>query len=442
MKNLYLRNVATLALGGWAASSFAQETGSISYAPYGAVPLPAALLVPLSLLLAALGVRFLGKNGHTSAAKTLLLAGGAMTLISNGALVRDVTAITFEMSNPSGGSVDAPLGLQAYPNTSGVPLLITGVTPPSHCGSENVTNTCVTGLEVPPGGQCETSFNSCTPVVSISASAAGEESANPTNASFTLTRTGDTAAALTVNFSLAGSATIDSDYTVASPTSVTFAAGEASATIDISVLDDQDYDPLETVELTLSSSADYDLGAISQQSLEITALDKRLYVTDINTRTLGDLRVAGDTTSATGTAGADAICNSDTLVPSGGEFKAVLASSDRSAIPQVDWVLQAGYKYFKSYNGSQTFLSQADADALLEFPLTQSPGSQIGVRVWTGMYGDWTASGLNCSDWTNAVSTGKATVGGAAKNNSGILYVARADLNCSSSVAALICAEQ
>src|SRR5204863_14943 len=67
---------------------------------------------------------------------------------------------------------------------------------------------------------------------------------------FTVTRTGDTTAALTVNYSVAGTATAGGDYTALSG-SVTIPVGQASATITVAVLDDDSAEAAETVIATL-----------------------------------------------------------------------------------------------------------------------------------------------------------------------------------------------
>lgn len=62
-----------------------------------------------------------------------------------------------------------------------------------------------------------------------------------------------TGAAITLNYSVGGSATPDSDYTALSGT-VDIPSGQQSATIDVIPLDDILEDPAETVEVTLTSS--------------------------------------------------------------------------------------------------------------------------------------------------------------------------------------------
>lgn len=87
-------------------------------------------------------------------------------------------------------------------------------------------------------------------------------------ASFTFTRTGDTSGALTVSYTVAGSATAGSDYT-SLPGTVPFADGETTASVSISSLEDATAEPVETVVLTLSSGSDYSAGAAGSATVTI-----------------------------------------------------------------------------------------------------------------------------------------------------------------------------
>ena len=65
---------------------------------------------------------------------------------------------------------------------------------------------------------------------------------------------------LTVNFTVGGTATSGSDYT-AIGTTVTFAAGSATATKTVSVIDDSLVEGDETVMVTLASGTGYTVGS-------------------------------------------------------------------------------------------------------------------------------------------------------------------------------------
>ncbi len=115
------------------------------------------------------------------------------------------------------------------------------------------------------------------PTVTVSATdaIAGEPADNGT---FTFTRTGSTAAALTVNFTVGGTATSGTDYT-ALGTSVTIPAGQASATKTVTVIDDTNNESTETVIVTLASNAAYSIGSPSSDTVNIADCDCSSVVT-------------------------------------------------------------------------------------------------------------------------------------------------------------------
>ena len=89
---------------------------------------------------------------------------------------------------------------------------------------------------------------------------------------FTVTRTGSTAAALTVNYAIGGTATNGADYQTLSG-SVLIAAGLASASIDVIPVDDNIVEGSETVILTINPTAAYSLGASSSATVTIADND-------------------------------------------------------------------------------------------------------------------------------------------------------------------------
>lgn len=97
-------------------------------------------------------------------------------------------------------------------------------------------------------------------VVSVKASdvSAAETAAGQTTnpGSWTITRTGSTTSALTVNIGMSGAATNGTDYT-SIPTTVTIPAGAASATITLTVKDDTLAEGSESAILTVSAGNGY-----------------------------------------------------------------------------------------------------------------------------------------------------------------------------------------
>ena len=115
--------------------------------------------------------------------------------------------------------------------------------------------------------QVNSSFSSADDVPSITLTvtpvSAVEDST--TNLIYTFTRTGPTANALTVNYSIGGTAD-SSDYTGATPgtaKTITFAAGSSTATLTIDPTADTTIEADETVALTLATGTGYTIGTAS-----------------------------------------------------------------------------------------------------------------------------------------------------------------------------------
>jgi subtilisin-like proprotein convertase family protein/Ca2+-binding RTX toxin-like protein len=109
------------------------------------------------------------------------------------------------------------------------------------------------------------------PVVTVAATdAVAGEPAN--NGQYTLTRTGSTASALTVNIAMNGTATNGADYT-AIPTTVTFLAGSATAVVNLNVIDDTLVEGTETAILNVAAGAGYTVGAAASATVNIADND-------------------------------------------------------------------------------------------------------------------------------------------------------------------------
>ena len=102
----------------------------------------------------------------------------------------------------------------------------------------------------------------CTVTLALSPSSVAEDGA--TNLLYTFSRTGATAAALTVNYTVAGSATLGTDYSgiAATPATKTiiFAAGASTAVVSVDPAADSSIEADETVALTLAPGTDYTVG--------------------------------------------------------------------------------------------------------------------------------------------------------------------------------------
>ena len=110
------------------------------------------------------------------------------------------------------------------------------------------------------------------PAVSMTATDANASEAGPDNGRFTVSRSGSTGGALTVRFSIGGSATNGSDY-ASLGSSVTISSGSSSATVTVRPTDDSNVEGNETVTLTLSNDSAYSIGSPSSATVTISDND-------------------------------------------------------------------------------------------------------------------------------------------------------------------------
>jgi ELWxxDGT repeat protein len=112
------------------------------------------------------------------------------------------------------------------------------------------------------------------PTISMAVSPASVTEDGTTNLVYTFTRTGPTTSALTVNYTVGGTATLGTDYTGISATgttkTITFAAGSATATLTVDPTADTTAESDETVILTLASGTGYTIGTTTPVTGTIT----------------------------------------------------------------------------------------------------------------------------------------------------------------------------
>ncbi len=99
------------------------------------------------------------------------------------------------------------------------------------------------------------------PNITLAVSPASVTEDGTTNLVYTFTRSGSTTNALTVNYTLGGTATLNTDYTRTGTTNtVTFAANSSTATVTVDPTPDTIVESDETVILTLASGTGYTVG--------------------------------------------------------------------------------------------------------------------------------------------------------------------------------------
>ncbi|MFM6045754.1 MAG: hypothetical protein ACKPCC_24665, partial [Dolichospermum sp.] len=110
------------------------------------------------------------------------------------------------------------------------------------------------------------------PSITLAVSPSSVTEDGTTNLVYTFSRTGATTSALTVNYSIAGTADA-TDYTGATPgtgKTITFAAGSATATLTIDPTADTTIEANETVALTLATGTGYTIGTTTAVTGTIT----------------------------------------------------------------------------------------------------------------------------------------------------------------------------
>ena len=108
--------------------------------------------------------------------------------------------------------------------------------------------------------------------VTVTVSTAQANEAGPTDAQFTVSRTGDTSAPVTVQYTVAGTALAGTDY-AALPGVVTIEAGSSTAIVGVTPIDDAAFESNESVILTLTANAAYSLGSPTAATVTIVSDD-------------------------------------------------------------------------------------------------------------------------------------------------------------------------
>jgi len=232
---------------------------------------------PLVSNLPTVSIDGIDTNGAESPVDTLLFRitrDGSTTLpleVSIGLSGDAVPADFTTTPDISGGVATIPSG------QSSLDILLTpgndGVEEPAETVNLNILSSAAYRRSSPPSASGTIAGF---PVVAVSGFTNAAESGG--NGSFTLTRTGDTGATLTVDFSLQGEATPDDDYTVLGATTfnagtgagtLTFQAGQASTSLTIDPIDDPDLEGDESVTFGLVDNVGYVPGAATTASLNI-----------------------------------------------------------------------------------------------------------------------------------------------------------------------------
>ncbi|MFZ0749285.1 MAG: Calx-beta domain-containing protein, partial [Pyrinomonadaceae bacterium] len=179
-----------------------------------------------------------------------------------------------------------------------------------------------------PGAATGTITNDDTDVIVTLSPTSVTESDTP-NLVYTFTRTGVTTGALTVNFSVAGTATLNTDYSQTGATTfdssagtVTLSAGSSSAAVTLDPTPDATLEGDENVTLTVTSGSGYNVGSPSSTQGTITPDAPLVFTEEGN----GSFAVAID--SVTFVKGPFKLTNEWNLTPSDRATRVILITSN------------------------------------------------------------------------------------------------------------------
>ena len=264
--------------------------------------------------------------------------------------------------------------------------------------------------------------NSATqPTVSLTVTPNSVTEDGTTNLVYTFTRTGDLTDALSVNYSIAGTADV-TDYTGATPgtgKTITFAAGSATATLIIDPTADTTVETDETVSLTLATGTGYTVGTTTAVTGTITNDD---FVT-INLSPNGQTVVEGSTTTQT-------LSYNVTLSSSSTQTITVqYSTANGTALAGLDYTTTSGTLTFNPGVTNQTInipiLSDSinETDETFSLTLTSPTNAVLGTtKTVTTTITDTLSASVTTTlpaNVTNLTLTGTTAINGTgnAKNN-------------------------
>ncbi|MFY0654491.1 MAG: VCBS domain-containing protein [Cyclobacteriaceae bacterium] len=214
--------------------------------------------------------------------------------------------------------------------------------------------------------------------IAVSPSSVVEDSS--TDLVYTFTRTGPTTSAITVNFSVSGSATFSDDYTQsgasaysASSGSIDIGIGVSSATLDISAVTDSDVEPDETILLTLASGTGYVLDSPNTAEGTITNDDNASNVAPILDL---DASAGGNDFATTFQKGGGSVVISDTDVAISDSDDVNMESvtitltnrpNGSNEILSVNGSLPSGIIIFKAYDNSDGALILSGSASIADY---------------------------------------------------------------------------
>jgi len=197
-----------------------------------------------------------------------------LTRSGNAALLASPLTVTFTLTGTAGNGTDyqsLPLTATFAAGAASTDVVVSPIADGVTESAETVilTLTSVAPYEVgSPAVATVTISDTDSPLVSASAFDGTASETGPNLGTFRFTRTGSTAAALAVTFTITGSADNGIDYQTL-PTTVTFLAGQATVDLAVFPLADGIAEGIETVTVTITDGAAYDVGTQAAATVNI-----------------------------------------------------------------------------------------------------------------------------------------------------------------------------
>ncbi|MEK7414610.1 MAG: Calx-beta domain-containing protein, partial [Planctomycetota bacterium] len=262
------------------------------------------------------------------------------------------------------------------------------------------------------------------------------QEASSNNGTFIITRLGNRAAAITVNYTMSGQATNGTDY-VSLVGTVSVAANANTATVTVDPTDDTVYEGSETVILTIAAGTGYTVGSPASASLDLLDNDKptvSIVATDAladesgatatytvsrtGITTLGDL-VVSYTVTGTAIAGVDYQTLTGTVtVPSGQADATITLTPIQDALTEipetviVTLVAQTAYTVAVSPNNAATATITDDTESpVLTITASDSLSSEPSKGDGTGAFTITRAGSPAAALTAGLVISGTATSG-------------------------------